>query len=123
VVHANHPRELTEAFASAMKKLRNVGCHLYNQAVLLRRINDNLNTLAQLSDNLYSLGVQPYYLHQLDRVQGAAHFEVPLSRANGLFNALLEQLPGYLVPRWVKEVPGQKNKVPLGIARDGTIIY
>jgi L-lysine 2,3-aminomutase len=84
-----------------------------NQSVLLRGVNDDADALAALSDRLYAAGALPYYLHQLDRVAGAAHFEVDDARARSLHRDLQARLPGYLVPRLVREVPGEPAKTPL----------
>jgi L-lysine 2,3-aminomutase len=84
-----------------------------NQAVLLRGVNDSADALAGLSERGFEAGVLPYYLHQLDRVQGAAHFEVPDAEALALHAALAARLPGYLVPRLVREIAGAVGKTPL----------
>jgi L-lysine 2,3-aminomutase len=81
--------------------------------VLLRGVNDDADALVELSERLFALGVLPYYLHQLDRVRGAAHFEVSDTRARELLGTLRARLPGYLVPRLVREVPGETGKRPL----------
>lgn len=113
VLHANHPNELDESVRAACERLREAGATLLNQSVLLRGINDDADTLATLSERLFDCGVLPYYLHQLDRVRGAAHFEVDDDRARALVAALRASLPGYLVPRLVRELPGQPGKTPL----------
>ena len=86
---------------------------LFCQSVLLRGVNDNVETLAALYERMIDLGVSPYYLHCLDRVQGAAHFEVPEAEARALVRALRKRLPGYAVPRLVREIPGEASKVVL----------
>ena len=113
VLHVNHPNELDAPVRAACARLRKAGATLLNQSVLLRGINDDAGTLAALSERLFDCGVLPYYLHQLDRVRGTAHFEVPDSRARELIEALRAHLPGYLVPRLVRELPGQAGKTPL----------
>lgn len=113
VIHANHPNELDDHVAAAMQRLTKAGIPLYNQSVLLRGINDNADTLADLSERLFELNVQPYYLHLLDRVQGAAHFDLPEQEAHRLMQTLAAQLPGYLLPRLVREVAGAPWKVPV----------
>ncbi len=110
VIHANHPAELDDDVADAMRRLAAVPAVLLNQAVLLRGVNDSAATLEGLSERLVEIGVVPYYLHVLDRVRGAAHFEVPESEARRLHRALQESLPGYAVPRLVREVPGERSK-------------
>jgi EF-P beta-lysylation protein EpmB len=110
VIHANHAQELDAEVAAAVARLRQAGVPILNQAVLLRGINDNVDRLAELSERLFVIGALPYYLHLLDRVQGAAHFEVPETRARQLFAELAARLPGYLLPRLAKEEPGQPHK-------------
>jgi EF-P beta-lysylation protein EpmB len=113
VLHANHPREIDAGVAGAARAMREAGATLLNQSVLLRGVNDDADTLAELSEALFSAGVLPYYLHQLDPVRGAAHFAVCDVRARELAQALRARLPGFLVPRLVREVPGEASKVPL----------
>ncbi len=114
VIHANHPNEFDDAVDAALARLRAHGCTLLNQAVLLRGVNDDVDTLATLGTRLFAAGVLPYYLHMLDRAAGTAHFEVPEARALELHQALAARLPGYLVPRLVREVPGADCKQSLG---------
>jgi EF-P beta-lysylation protein EpmB len=113
VIHANHANELDDGVRAALARLRATGATLLNQAVLLRGVNDDADTLAALSEDLFDAGVLPYYLHQLDRVTGTAHFEVTDDTARALHSALQSRLPGYLVPRLVREVPGAPGKTPL----------
>jgi L-lysine 2,3-aminomutase len=113
VIHANHPGELDETVAAALQRLSAAGATLLNQSVLLRGVNDSVESLEHLSERLFACGVLPYYLHQLDRVQGAAHFEVPDAKARSLHQALRDRLPGYLLPRLVREVAGAPAKLPL----------
>lgn len=113
VVHANHPQELTGDCADAVRSLVRAGITTLNQAVLLRGINDDVETLTALCERLTDLGVLPYYLHQLDRVRGAAHFEVPEARGRDLVAAVRQRLPGYAVPEYVREIAGEAHKTPL----------
>ncbi|UGB36974.1 EF-P beta-lysylation protein EpmB [Frateuria soli] len=113
VLHANHANEFDSGVDAACAGLRQAGATLLNQSVLLRGINDEADSLAALSERLFAAGVLPYYLHQLDRVQGAAHFEVDDARALALVEDLRQHLPGYLVPRLVREVAGDASKRPL----------
>lgn len=110
VIHANHARELDDEVAAALGRLRQLPVTLLNQAVLLRGVNDQVSTLSELSQRLFAAGVLPYYLHLLDRVAGAAHFEVNESAARQLVRELSSRLPGYLVPRLVREEAGQPSK-------------
>jgi EF-P beta-lysylation protein EpmB len=113
VVHANHAQEFDGDVDAALARLRSAGALLLNQAVLLGGINDSVEALAALSERGHAAGVLPYYLHQLDRVQGAAHFEVPDARAMELHRSLAARLSGYLVPRLVREVAGDPGKRPM----------
>lgn len=110
VVHANHARELNAEVASACDRLQRAGVVLLNQAVLLRAVNDSPEALEALCRRLVELRVVPYYLHQMDRVAGAAHFEVPEEQGRRLVAALRTRLPGYAVPRYVRERPGAEAK-------------
>lgn len=113
VVHANHPQEVTGDCAEALRTLVRSGVTVLNQSVLLRGINDSAEALAELSERLIDLGVMPYYLHQTDRVQGTGHFAVPDEIAQSLSAELRKRLPGYAVPRLVREIPGELHKTPL----------
>ena len=113
VVHCNHPNEIDQSVTAALDKLTAAGVTLFNQSVLLRDINDSAATLARLSECLFAAGVIPYYLHQMDRVQGAAHFRVSNERAREIMAELRASLPGYLLPRLVQEIPGMPGKTPL----------
>jgi EF-P beta-lysylation protein EpmB len=113
VVHANHPYEIDKSVTSALANLKKTGIILLNQSVLLKDINDDEETLKNLSEKLFSAGVLPYYLHLLDRVDGSAHFEVTDQKARTIENALRKVLPGYLMPKFVREIPGMHSKTPL----------
>lgn len=117
VLHVNHAREVDPALGpevvEACARLAGAGATLLNQSVLLRGVNDSVEALAELSDRLFAAGVLPYYLHLLDRVAGAAHFEVEEDEARRLMRQLVARLPGYLVPKLVREVPGAPGKVGL----------
>jgi L-lysine 2,3-aminomutase len=113
VLHANHANELDSHVASALGRLSDAGIVLLNQAVLLAGINDSIDAQASLCERLVDLRVIPYYLHQLDRVAGAAHFEVPVAIGKQIIRQLRERLPGYAVPRYVNEVPGETSKTVL----------
>ena len=111
VLHVNHGNELDAEVGAACARLRAAGVVLLNQSVLLRGVNDDVDTLAELSRRLFAAGVTPYYLHLPDRVRGTAHFDVPEGRARELVAGLTARLSGYLVPRLVREVPGAASKV------------
>lgn len=113
VLHANHANEFDASVDAAMARLRASGATLLNQAVLLRGVNDSVEALAALSERGYAAGVLPYYLHQLDRVQGSAHFEISDDAARALHRALAARISGYLVPKLVREVAGDCGKRPL----------
>jgi EF-P beta-lysylation protein EpmB len=110
VVHTNHPAEIDPDARRALASLRQIPATLLNQSVLLRGVNDEADTLARLSETLFGAGVLPYYLHLLDPVSGAAHFDVPAPEARALISELRDRLPGYLVPRLVREEPGAAAK-------------
>ena len=113
VIHANHPAELDEAVGAALARLVDAGIPVLNQSVLLRGVNDHADTLVRLCRRLVDLRVLPYYLHQLDRVAGAAHFEVPVDTGRRLVAELRKALPGYAVPRYVQEIAGAACKTVL----------
>jgi EF-P beta-lysylation protein EpmB len=113
VVHVNHPGELATDAVAALGRLRRAGVTLLNQSVLLRGVNDDARVLRALSEDLFTAGVLPYYLHLLDRVAGAAHFAVDEAPAKALVRRLRSELPGYLVPRLVRETPGAAAKETL----------
>jgi EF-P beta-lysylation protein EpmB len=113
VIHANHPNELDGEVAGALTRWRGNGSMVLNQSVLLRGINDDPEVLVQLSERLFCVGALPYYLHLLDRAAGTAHFEVEPERASQLHRHLCCRLPGYLVPRLVREDSGAPHKTLL----------
>ena len=113
VLHVNHAQELGKAAVKAIQRLKDEGFLLLNQSVLLSGVNDSLNDLLQLSQTLMRHSVLPYYLHQLDKTSGTAHFEVKDAVAVKLHRQLQELLPGYMVPKLVREIRGQASKVPL----------
>lgn len=113
VLHCNHPRELDAEVQKAMESIRKLGIPVLNQAVLLKGVNDSVQTLVSLCETLINAGITPYYLHQMDRVQGAAHFEVDPRIGLKLIEELRKQLPGYAIPQYVQEVPAQLSKIPV----------
>lgn len=110
VVHCNHANEIGRSVVSACQKLKAQGTALFNQAVLLRHVNDNVEALRQLSEKLFNAGIIPYYLHLLDKAIGTGHFEIPEATALHFMEQLQNSLPGYLVPKLVKEVTGAPAK-------------
>jgi EF-P beta-lysylation protein EpmB len=110
VLHANHPREIDETVKNALTQLANAGIVLLNQSVLLKGVNDSADILAELSETMFNAGVIPYYLHLLDPVIGTAHFLVEESCAIVMMKELRNRLPGYLVPRLVREETGKPAK-------------
>ena len=115
VNHVNHANEIDDEFRAAMAMLRQAGVTLLNQSVLLRGVNDNAQTLADLSNALFDAGVMPYYLHVLDRVQGAAHFMVSDDEAREIMRELLTLISGYMVPKLAREIGGEPSKTPLDL--------
>ncbi|MBE0407201.1 EF-P beta-lysylation protein EpmB [Psychrobacter sp. AOP22-C1-22] len=115
VVHCNHGNEIDSVTSEHLQRARAAGITLLNQAVLLKGINDSVETQAQLSQCLFAAGVLPYYLHVLDKVAGAAHFDSDERSAIELYWSLLAALPGYLVPKLVRELPNRPFKVPINI--------
>lgn len=114
VVHVNHPAEIDADVAAALGRLVAAGVPVLSQTVLLRGVNDRVEVLAELFERLIDVRVIPYYLHQLDRVAGAMHFEVAPADGLKLIQQLRARLPGYAVPRYVREIPGEPGKVVLG---------
>jgi EF-P beta-lysylation protein EpmB len=113
VIHANHANELDDAVGTALQSMRATGATLLNQSVLLDGVNASIEAQVALAESLFDRGVLPYYLHQLDRVAGTAHFEVGDAQALALHRGMAARLPGYLLPRLVRELPGEPNKTDL----------
>ncbi|PSW12184.1 EF-P beta-lysylation protein EpmB [Photobacterium sanctipauli] len=115
VTHINHSNEVNQELATAMAKLKQADVTLLNQGVLLRGVNDSVKALTDLSEALFSAGILPYYLHVLDKVQGAAHFMINDRQARALMSGLMENVSGYLVPKLTREIGGRKSKTPLDL--------
>ncbi len=113
VVHANHPQEIQADCADSLRTLVRSGIPVLNQSVLLQGVNDNVDALTELSERLTNLGVIPYYLHQTDHVAGTAHFAVDETKGLELIAEMRRRLPGYAVPTFVQELPGEMHKLPL----------
>lgn len=110
VIHCNHPNELDEQVALYLQNLRHAGASLLNQSVLLAGINDSADVIISLSEKLHEMHVLPYYLHMLDKVSGASHFEVSTEAARKIYQQVISALPGYLVPKLVVDRPGTSSK-------------
>ena len=115
VLHINHANEIDDNLITHIEKFRDARIPLFNQSTLLKGINDNAEILCNLSEKLFDNGIQPYYLHLFDQVQGAAHFDVTDDKATELAKSMLATLPGYLVPKVVREIAGEANKTPLNL--------
>ncbi|MCG7551871.1 EF-P beta-lysylation protein EpmB [Pseudoalteromonas sp. Of11M-6] len=115
VNHINHANEIDDTFKAAMQKLKQANVTLLNQAVLLKGINNDVAAQAQLSEALFDADILPYYLHLLDKVEGASHFDVEEREAKAIMAELLEVLPGFLVPKLVREIGGQPSKTPIDL--------
>ncbi|PHM72058.1 EF-P beta-lysylation protein EpmB [Xenorhabdus sp. KJ12.1] len=115
VTHINHANEIDEAFRESMARLKQAGVTLLNQSVLLRGVNDDADILADLSNSLFDAGILPYYIHVLDKVQGAAHFLVSDEEAKAIMRELLTKISGYLVPCLTREIGGEPSKTPLDL--------
>ncbi len=113
VVHINHPKELDRDVIEALKAIQRLAIPVLNQSVLLKGVNDSLEVLKNLSESLINHGISPYYLHQIDRVEGGAHFEVSVEKGRELIEQLTEELSGYGIPRYVQEIAGKKSKTLL----------
>lgn len=115
VLHINHPNEINKELSDAIQQLKRANVTLLNQAVLLKQVNDNVGTLSQLSEKLFDTGVLPYYLFLLDKVAGAAHFDIAEQEAVDIYRALQKELPGYLVPKLAREIGGRASKTLINI--------
>ncbi|MFC1759613.1 EF-P beta-lysylation protein EpmB [Planctomycetota bacterium] len=113
VLHANHAAEIDNEVSAAITRLRKTGGPVLNQSVLLRGVNNSVDLMEDLCRQLINVGVIPYYMHQLDRVDGAAHFEVPKDQGQAIIEQLRSRLPGYAVPRFVEERAGDRSKRPI----------
>lgn len=115
VLHINHAQEIDAPLAAALQRLRGSGAQLLNQSVLLRGVNDRVEVLKDLSEKLFANGVLPYYLHLMDQVPGVLHYDVSEREGVSLMTELSAQLPGYLVPRLVREIAGQPAKTVISL--------
>lgn len=115
VLHINHANEVSPQLAERLASLQRAGVTLFNQAVLLKGVNDSVDTQVALSEALFAAGIMPYYLHVLDKVQGAAHFDISDALARELMHGMLAKLPGFLVPKLVREEAGKTAKSPIDL--------
>lgn len=115
VLHINHGNEIASDFVEALEPLHQARISLFNQSVLLKGVNDNAQVLNELSEKMFDVGIMPYYLHLFDQVQGAAHFDVSEEKAVKIVNEMLATLPGFLMPRLVREIAGEANKTPINL--------
>ncbi len=115
VIHCNHPQELDKEILKSLKAISRLGIPLLAQTVLLKGINDNSKTLKELFETLVNHGITPYYLHQLDKTQGTHHFEITENQGIEIINRLSEELSGYAVPRYVKEIAGASCKTLISL--------
>ena len=113
VFHINHANEISDELKKSTQALKQVGAWVLNQSVLLKGINDDIQAQKSLSEALFTAGIQPYYLHLLDKVQGASHFEIDDNQAKALYQQMLAALPGFLVPKLVREIGGEPSKTPI----------
>lgn len=116
VIHVNHAKELDGEILEHLNRLRRLGITLLNQTVLLKGVNDASESLCELFELLVNHGIIPYYLHQLDRVQGAGHFEVPIEQGKKLMQEISQRLPGYAIPKYVQEIPGSSGKTVIDLS-------
>ena len=122
VIHANHANEFGPEVVAACARLRAAGVPLFLPSVLLRGVNDSADVIAELSRTAFEAGVIPYYLHMLDKVRGAAHFDVATERAVEIHRRAATILPGYLVPRLVREIAGAAYKVPVPVTEASDVL-
>lgn len=115
VTHINHAQEIDEELQVAIKQLKKANVIMLNQSVLLKGVNDSAKALVDLSEALFDAGIQPYYLHVLDKVQGAAHFYISDHKAKQLMSELMSEVSGYLVPKLTREIGGKPSKTPLDL--------
>jgi len=115
VFHINHANEIDQSVIDAIESLRAARVPLFNQSVLLKGVNDSATTLAELSEQLFDSGIQPYYLHLFDKVQGVAHFDIAEAEAKKIATELMAILPGFLMPKLVREIAGEASKTPISL--------
>jgi lysine 2,3-aminomutase len=113
VIHVNHVKELDADVLQALNRIQRLGIPVLSQTVLLKEVNDSVNTLKELLEKMIDHGIIPYYIHQLDRVEGAHHYEVSEAEGLKLLDTLSQELPGYAIPRYVKEIAGEASKTPV----------
>ena len=114
-IHTNHIDEFSKESEAVIKKLSSLNISLLSQSVLLKGVNDSATTLAELSEQLFDSGIQPYYLHLFDKVQGVAHFDIAEAEAKKIATELMAILPGFLMPKLVREIAGEASKTPISL--------
>ncbi|MEZ8103269.1 EF-P beta-lysylation protein EpmB [Vibrio bivalvicida] len=115
VTHINHAQEIDQELTTRLSQLKQAGVTLLNQGVMLKGVNDSVESQVELSNALFDAGILPYYIHVLDKVQGAAHFYISDQKAKAIMSELMEQVSGYLVPKLTREIGGRKSKTPLDL--------
>jgi KamA family protein len=115
VTHINHANEINQELRDALSSLRREGVTLLNQGVMLKGVNDSVEAQVALSESLFDAGVLPYYIHVLDKVQGAAHFFISDQQAKQIMAGVIERVSGYLVPKLTREIGGRTSKTPLDL--------
>ena len=115
VLHINHANEVSAELTEKLAPLRQAGVTVLNQAVLLKGVNDTADTQAQLNEKVFAAGIMPYYLHLLDKVQGATHFDIDVEQAREIMAGVIKRLPGFMVPKLVTEIGGQPGKTPVDL--------
>lgn len=115
VLHINHANEIDEVLKQKCQQMRNAGITLFNQAVLLGKVNDTVDAQMNLNEALFDAGIQPYYLHVLDKVQGAQHFLVDDNKARTIMQQVIERQPGFIIPKLVREIAGHPGKTPVDL--------
>ena len=115
VLHINHSNEIDAEVVEAVRRLQGAGIKVLNQTVLLKGVNDSAESLNNLSERLFDCAITPYYLHLLDPVQGASHFDIDTTEARQIYRELQTMLPGFLLPRLVREIPGKLSKTLISL--------
>lgn len=113
VLHSNHGNEIDQTLAEKVSLLKQAGVTVLNQGVLLKGVNDTVEAQVELSERLFAAGILPYYMFTFDPIEGGAHFDLSVEHAQTLMGQVAQKLPGYLMPKLAKEIPGQPAKTVL----------